>query len=140
MMRTTQGMQADEQFFQQTSQLAAAATNAASAAEHALTALQSSGTDSSSSGGVTGTLQAGLAAARDPDTFDGSDPHGFLTWKFVFTSWLTLQNRSTSPFLEKVEQLEHTHTPAMSAHTEDDVFYSTVRDLDQLLEGSMLEV
>ena len=122
-------MQADEQFCQQMSQLAAAATNAASAAEHALTALQAAGgaSSSSSSSGVAGTLQAGLTAAskvlRNPDTFDGSDPHGFLTWKFVFTSWLTFAEPKYKAFLQKVEELEH--MPAMSAYTEDEQMFST---------------
>ena len=129
LVRSTQCMQADEQFFQQMSQLAAAATNAASAAEHALTALQTAGgaSSSSSSAGVAGTLQAGLTAAskvlRNPDTFDGSDPHGFLTWKFVFTSWLTFAEPKYKAFLEKVEELDH--MPAMSAYTEDEQMFST---------------
>ena len=129
LMRSTQCTQADEQFFQQMSQLAAAATNAASAAERALTAMQAAGgaSSSSSSSGVAGTLQAGLTAAskvlRNPDTFDGSDPHGFLTWKFVFTSWLTFAEPKYKAFLQKVEELEH--MPAMSAYTEDEQMFST---------------
>ena len=115
----------EENFLQQMSQLATAATNAASAAEHALTAMQAA--SSSSSSGVAGALQSGLTAAskvlRNPDPFDGSDPHGFTTWKFVFLSWLTFAEPKYQKLLERVEQLDH--MPSMTEYSEEEQQFSS---------------
>lgn len=79
-------MQADpavtQQLMEQVTNLAMAATRAATAAESALQAT-AGGSSSSSSG-----LQAASRVLKNPDTFDGSNPHDFMSWKFVFTSWL----------------------------------------------------
>ena len=115
-----------ENFLQQMSQLPVAATNAASAAEHALTAMQAA-SSSSSAGGVAGALQSGLTAAskvlRNPDPFDGSDPHGFTTWKFVFMSWLTFAEPKYQKLLEHVEQLDH--MPSMSEYSDEEQQFSS---------------
>ena len=133
----------EETFLQQMSQLAAAATNAASAAEHALTAMQAASTASSSSG-VAGALQSGLTAAskvlRNPDPFDGGDPHGFTTWKFVFLSWLTFAEPKCQKLLERVEQLDH--MPSMTEYSEEEQQYSSrlFAILTSYLKGRCLQL
>ena len=133
----------EENFLQQMSQLAAAATNAASAAEHALTAMQAASSASSSSG-VAGALQSGLTAAskvlRNPDPFDGSDPHGFTTWKFVFLSWLTFAEPKYQKLLERVEQLDH--MPSMTEYSEEEQQFSSrlFAILTSYLKGRCLQL
>ena len=143
-MWTSHGMQAggEENFLQQMSQLAAAATNAASAAEHALTAMQAASSASSSSG-VAGALQSGLTAVtikRNPDPFDGSDPHGFTTWKFVFLSWLTFAEPKYQKLLERVEQLDH--MPSMTEYSEEEQQFSSrlFAILTSYLKGRCLQL
>ena len=67
-------------------------------------------------------MQAGLTAAsqvlRNPDVFDGTDPHGFVSWKFIFTSWLTFAEPKFQQMLDKVEALDT--LPAMSEYSEDE--------------------
>ena len=72
-----------QQLMEQMASLAMAPTRVATAAENALTATSRSGGGSAASG-----LQAASRVLKNPDTFDGNDPHAFMSWKFVFTSWL----------------------------------------------------
>ena len=78
------GMAMDQEMFLKMAAMTEAATKAATAAETALASLAggSGGASSSSSSMQTG-LQAASKILRNPEPYDGSDPHSFMTWKFV---------------------------------------------------------
>ena len=52
---------------------------------------------------------------KDPDTFDGSDPHNFMSWKVVFTSWLNFCEPKFQKILEKIEEMAD--MPTMSGYS-----------------------
>ena len=94
-MATVSGMegqgQGEQAFLQRMAVLAEAATNAATAAERALQFVQ--GAQGQAGSSASETLQSGLSAAskilKNPDSYNGDDPHAFAAWKFSFTSWLS---------------------------------------------------
>ena len=106
---------------QRMEQMAEAAASAAQAAEHAINVMQAASNSSSSGGGAVGTWQTCLSTAsrvlRNPGVFDGTGPHAFVTWKFIFISWLTFAEPQYQQLLEKVEQMDRLAT--MSEYTED---------------------
>ena len=123
-----QGMQqGEETFLQRMAQMAEAAASAAQAAEHAINVMQAARSSSSAGASSSGAFQTSLSKAsrvlRNLDVFDGTDPHSFVTWKFIFTSWLTLAEPQYQQLLEKVEQMER--LPNMAEYTDDEKQLST---------------
>ena len=110
----------DQEMFLKMAAMTEAATKAATAAETALASLAggSGGASSSSSSSMQAGLQAAWKILRDPEPYNGSDPHSFMTWKFVFTSWLNFVEPKFKALLEKVEQLDT--VPSMSDYSTDE--------------------
>ena len=124
--RGQSGAVTDGEFLDRMTQLAESAASAARAAETAIGLLSSATSSSAGAAGASSStssaMQAGLTAAsrvlRNPDVFDGTDPHGFVSWKFIFTSWLTFAEPKFQQMLDKVEALDT--LPAMSEYSEDE--------------------
>ena len=82
-----------QQLMEQVTNLAMAATRAATAAESALQATAGGASSSASSG-----LQATSCVLKNPDTFDGSNPHDLMSWSSRVNEMTAqdLQERMTS--------------------------------------------
>ena len=129
--RGQSGAVTDGEFLDRMAQLAESAASAARAAETAIgllsTASASASSSTGASSGTASTMQAGLTAAsrvlRNPDVFDGADPHGFVSWKFIFTSWLTFAEPKFQQMLDKIEALET--LPEMTGYSEEEQQFSS---------------
>ena len=120
-----QGMQqGEETFLQRMAQMAEAAASAAQAAERAINVTLAASC-SSAGASSSGAFQTGLSTASRVlrNVFDGTDPYSCVTWKFIFTSWLTFAEPQYQQLLEKVEQMDR--IPSMAEYTDDEKQLST---------------